>query len=61
VIITNVERVRGLETFGDYATFAWNIIRVSLIVIEEDKLFAVCKLIQNATLRGVYTCGEAAR
>jgi hypothetical protein len=59
VIIANVERVRGLETFGDGASLARNIICLVVIVVKEDELFAVCKLIQNAAF--VEPFGEATR
>jgi hypothetical protein len=59
VIIANVERVRCLEAFGDLASGARNIICLIGIVVEEDELFAVCKLVQNATLSRAYPDGKA--
>jgi hypothetical protein len=61
VVIANVERVRGLEARGDVASSTRDIVCLVVIVVEENELFAVCKLIQNATFTQVYPYGEATR
>jgi hypothetical protein len=61
VIIANVERVPGLEAIGNLASRARDIIGLVVIVVEEDELFAMCKLIQNATFPRIYPYREATR
>jgi hypothetical protein len=59
-VIPSVESVRRLETLGDCASFAWDIVFFIVVMVEEDQLLAVRKLIQYATLLRAYTSGKTA-
>jgi hypothetical protein len=60
-VISNVESIRCLEAFGDVAGCPRNVVYLVVIVVEEDKFFAMRKLSQDASLPRTHLFWKAAR